>query len=142
MCYRKNCCPWAVLCSHCQGRGSVSVPGRCIALGERRSWAVKGCLLELHFFALVTTACSSLGLQSLRVGTATLPPSLWCLCGCSTRRGGQGVGKSITPLHCNEAERKLGYETVSGLRALLDVDLCREWEIMFQIVLILSKLQL
>lgn len=50
--------------------------------------------------------------------------------------GGEGTRKSIAPLHCHEVRRKLGYEMASGLRAPLDIDLYREWGIMFQVVLI------
>lgn len=44
--------------------------------------------------------------------------------------------RSVAPLQGNEARRKLGDETVSGLRAPLGTELYRQWEIVFRVVLI------
>lgn len=109
---------WGFDTSDSQGHTCVSLLGRCIALGERHIWAIKGYLLDLYFVTFVTAACRSLGLQTLRVRTAILPPSL-CSCGCYkslaiqgniNREGGQGRRKSVKLLHCNKARRKRGYE--------------------------------
>lgn len=96
---------------------------------------------------MIRKYCNSrvfLGTGSLGFISAISPPGLRGSCGCCRSLvaqgegeggGGQGMRRSITPLCCSEARRKLGCETVSGLRAPLDVQLCREWQIMVQVVL-------
>lgn len=82
--------------------------------------------------------------NSLGFISSISPPGLCGSCGCCRSPAAQGEGeggggqdmrRSITPLCCSEARRKLDYETVLGPRAPLDVQLCREWQIMVQVVL-------
>lgn len=117
-----------------QGCMSISVLGRYIAWGERHSWAGKGYLLDRHFFTLVTAVCWSL---RLKLWGSELQPR-FLVCGVHVGAAGHlGWGRALY-LFVATKQGGTWAMKLSGLRALLDNDLYREWEKIFQIANILK----